>query len=90
MEGQFLNASARWSLMDWTSHEDFIGHHSNADQAKVMAWIERQARRTGCREVRRHVFEHNVRAIDFYRRRGFEPNHIFMRKKISSRRFAAR
>jgi ribosomal protein S18 acetylase RimI-like enzyme len=49
----------------------------------LMAYAEHWARRHGCLEVVLDVFARNEGAIAFYRRLGYEPDHIRMAKPLA-------
>lgn len=49
----------------------------------LMDHVERWARQNGFREVVLDVFASNVDAIEFYRRRGYQPDHIRMAKGLN-------
>ena len=48
----------------------------------LLAFVERQARDDGCREVVLDVFARNHGAIAFYERQGYQPDHIRMAKPL--------
>jgi GNAT superfamily N-acetyltransferase len=49
----------------------------------LMARVEAWAREHGCREVVLDVFAGNEQAIIFYRRNGYQPDHIRMTKPLT-------
>ena len=61
----------------------FTRFRSKGFGSKTMAWIERTSRKFKCDQVRLHVFGHNRRGINFYKRCGFQSTNIIMRKKIT-------
>ena len=48
----------------------------------LLDYVERWARDNGCREVVLDVFAGNQRAIGFYERQGYQPDHIRMAKPL--------
>ena len=57
------------------------GHRGRGIGAEVLAFFEQAAREHGCTAIHLEVNEGN-RAIDLYRRRGFEDHHRYLMTKL--------
>lgn len=50
--------------------------------SRVLKWVDDHARKLGCSSVSLHVFGHNLRAYELYKKSDFHPYSIGMRKEL--------
>jgi ribosomal protein S18 acetylase RimI-like enzyme len=57
-------------------------HRGKGYGAEILRWLDGEAQRLGARAVLLHVFGHNTRAQELYRRTGFAVTHLQMAKTL--------